>query len=267
MRLMFIGAHPDDGDGRVGGLAARYVEQGGAAMLVSVTNGNAGHQEMQPAELAARRKEEARRAGEVIGADYVVLDYDDGRLTPSLQAREELIGLIREFWPDLLVGLRPVDYHADHRAAGQLVVDASYLLTVPLVRPDVAALEQMPVIAYTHDRFTKPLPFQADVVVAVDEYAERKARMLACHESQMFEWLPYNGGYLDQVPDQESERWEWFLARCESRFAHTADLFRGELVERYGPGAGAEVGCAEAFEICEYGRRPDEALIERLFPA
>jgi len=266
MRLMFIGAHPDDGDGRVGGLAARYVERGGAAMLVSVTNGNAGHQQMRPAELAARRREEARRAGEVIGADYVVLDYDDGRLTPSLEAREELIGLIREFEPDLLLGLRPVDYHADHRAAGQLVVDASYLLTVPLVRPDVPALEGMPVIAYTYDRFTKPLPFQADVVVAVDEYSERRARMLACHESQMFEWLPFNGGYLDEVPENAAERWEWFRARCQVRFRAAADTFRARLIERYGADEGDGVHCAEVFEICEYGRRPDEDLIEKLFP-
>ena len=94
MKLMFVGAHPDDGDGRAGGLAARYVERGGEALFVSLTNGNAGHHEMQPAELARRRREEARRAGEVIGARYLVLDHDDARLTPTLEVREELIGLI-----------------------------------------------------------------------------------------------------------------------------------------------------------------------------
>jgi LmbE family N-acetylglucosaminyl deacetylase len=266
MRVMFIGAHPDDGESRMAGLATRYVERGGEAMLVSVSNGNAGHHEMQPGELARRRKEEARRAGEVIGADYIVLDNDDARLVPSIEIREELIGRIREFRPDLLLGLRPVDYHADHRAAGTLVMDASYLLTVPLVRPDVPIMERMPVICYTYDRFRKPLPFEADVAVAVDEYLEQKARMLACHESQVYEWLPFNAAVLEEVPDDGQARWEWFRARCEKRFSRTADLFREKLLERYGPERGREVLYAEVFEVCEYGRQPDPDEIEELFP-
>ena len=56
MNLMIIGAHPDDAEVRAGGLAARYVERGGRAMMVSVTNGNAGHHEMEPDALARRRK-------------------------------------------------------------------------------------------------------------------------------------------------------------------------------------------------------------------
>lgn len=264
MKLMFIGAHPDDGDGRVGGLAARYVERGGQAMLVSVTNGNAGHYEMAPDDLARRRKAEARRAGDVIGAEYVVLDHDDARLTPDVEIREELIGMIRQFRPDLLLGLRPFDYHADHRAAGQLVMDASYLLTVPLVRPDVPIMERMPVICYTYDRFQKPTPFQCDVAVAVDEYVEAKARMLACHESQFFEWLPFNAGRLDQVPQGEAERFQWLLERRSG--SYLADTYREKLIERYGPERGKEIRHAEVFEICEYGTRPDADLIEKLFP-
>ncbi|MHC4480497.1 MAG: PIG-L deacetylase family protein, partial [Planctomycetota bacterium] len=200
-------------------------------------------------------------------AEYVVLDHPDGRLTPHLEAREELIGLIRRFRPDLLLTVRPVDYHPDHRAAGQLVVDASYLLTVPLVRPDVPIMERMPVICYTYDQFRKPLPFEPDVVVSVDEHFEQKARMLACHESQFFEWLPYNGGYLDEVPTDEAARWQWHIERCGVRFRRPADAFRDQLVKRYGPRKGGEVSYAEAFELCEYGRQPDGALIERLFPA
>ncbi len=267
MKVMFIGAHPDDGESRMAGLAARYIERGGEAVLVSVSNGNAGHHQLQPDELARRRKEEARRAAEVIGGEYIVLDHDDARLTPSVEVREELIGLIREFRPDLLLGLRPVDYHADHRAAGTLVMDASYLLTVPLVRPDVPIMERMPVICYVYDRFQKPLPFQPDVAVAVDEYFEQKARMLACHESQVYEWIPFNGGMLDQVPEDEDKRWEWFRERCRQRFSRAADLFRDKLLERYGPERGREVQYAEAFEVCEYGRQPGPPELEELFPA
>jgi hypothetical protein len=45
-----------------------------------------------------------------------------------------------------------------------------------------------------------------------------------------------------------------------------AERFRQKLVEWYGPERAAKVSYAEAFEICEYGRRPDKAEIRRLFP-
>ena len=265
MKLMFISAHPDDGDPRAGGLAARYVERGGEAMFVSITNGNAGHHTMQPDELARTRKEESRRAGEVIGATYVVLDHDDARLEPTLEVREEIIGLIREFAPDLLLCLRPYEYHADHRAAGRLVADASYLLTVPLVRPDVPYLRRMPVICYTPDWLEQPFPFRPDAIVEVDAYFEQKVRMLACHESQVFEWLPFNGGYADEVPDSEERRMSWFRERCEERFGRTAREYRDRLIDRYGPERGNEIDYAEAFQVCPYGRQPGREEMEELF--
>jgi LmbE family N-acetylglucosaminyl deacetylase len=236
-------------------------------LLVSVTSGNAGHHEMAPDALARRRAEEAARAGAVIGARYLVLDHDDGRLVPDLEVREELIGLIRRFGPDLLLGPRPFDYHPDHRAVGRLMVDASYLLTVPLIRPDVPSMERMPVIAYTCDGFRKPAPFEPDVVIGIDDQFEKKARMLACHESQVYEWIPFNRRYVDSVPEGPEERWEWFRRRCRDRFGRTARRFRRLLVERYGQREGQRIQAAEAFEICEYGRRPDADLLERLFPA
>ncbi len=265
MKIMFVCAHPDD-EGRVTGLAARCVDGGGEALLVSCSNGNAGHQSMARDELARTRREEARRAGEAIGARYLVLDHADARLEATIEIREELIGLIREFHPDLLVGLRPLDYHPDHRAAGQLIVDASYLLTVPHVRPDVPVMRSMPVICQTYDRFTKPLPFHCDVAVGVDEYFDKKVASLACHESQMFEWLPYNGGYLDQVPTDAAERAEWFRGGCEGRFGRLADQFRDKLIERYGEEKGNAITYAEVFEICEYGRQPSAEEIDGLFP-
>ena len=69
------------------------------------------------------------------------------------------------FNPELVISHRPNDYHADHRAAGQLVQDASYLLTVPHECPDTPAMRFMPVIMYYEDRFVNP-PFRADLVIS-----------------------------------------------------------------------------------------------------
>src|SRR5690606_25337429 len=112
---------------------------------------------------------EARAAGAVIGAEYEVLDNPDGGLLPTLEARGQLIRLIRNFNPDLILTHRPIDYHPDHRYTSVLVQDAAYMITVPAVCPDTPHLERNPVILYLSDDFRKPAPFTADVVVDIGE--------------------------------------------------------------------------------------------------
>ncbi len=50
------------------------------------------------------------------------------------------------------------------------------------------------------------------------------------------------------------------------RFASVANNCREKLIDLYGEEAGNKVKYAEAFEICEYGRRPNKADILKLFP-
>ena len=45
-----------------------------------------------------------------------------------------------------------------------------------------------------------------------------------------------------------------------------AERYRDKLAEWYGKERAAQVHHAEAFEICEYGRRPDKKELRRLFP-
>src|SRR5262245_65182247 len=121
LRLLIVGAHPDDADYFAGGTAALYRAAGHIVKMVSLTNGNAGHQTLRGAALAERRRAEAAAAGAVIGATYDVLDHDDARLLPTLEARAQVIRLIRSFRPDLVLTHRPNDYHPDHRYTSQLV--------------------------------------------------------------------------------------------------------------------------------------------------
>jgi LmbE family N-acetylglucosaminyl deacetylase len=160
LRLLIIGAHPDDADYHAGGLAALYRNADHVVKMVSLTDGGAGHHTMRGAELVARRKKEAAAAGAVIGASYDVYDNPDGALLPTLEVRSQIIRLLRSFKPDLVLTHRPNDYHPDHRYTSMLVQDAAYMVTVPAVVPDVTHLERDPVIAYLPDRFEKPCPFQ-----------------------------------------------------------------------------------------------------------
>jgi N-acetylglucosamine malate deacetylase 1 len=265
LRLLIIGAHPDDADYGAGGLAALYRAAGHAVKMVSLTNGDAGHQTLRGADLARRRRAEAQAAGAVIGASYDVFDNHDGQLLPTLENRWQIIRLIRSFQPDLIVTHRPNDYHPDHRYTSQLVQDAAYMVTVPAVVPDTPHLARDPVICYMFDHFEKPGPFEPSVVVDVGDVLDKIVAMLNCHQSQFYEWLPFNGGYLDQVPNDEARRREWLAAQTKSRLLPRVDKFRGLVMRIYGPNRGAKVEYIEAFEACEYGAPLDDEARQRLF--
>src|ERR1700675_4204879 len=110
LRLLILGAHPDDADYSAGGLAALYRATGHDVLMVSLTNGDAGHHEMPGPALAVRRTAEANAAAAVIGAKYLLLNHHDGELLPTLENRREVIGLIRSYAPDLVLTHRPNDY-------------------------------------------------------------------------------------------------------------------------------------------------------------
>jgi len=266
LKILMFGAHPDDCDVKAGGLAALYADAVHRVRLVSLTNGDAGHYDQGGAPLAWRRRQEAREAGRVLGAEYIVLDHHDGELMPTLDLRAEVIGLIRAFQPDLVTCPRPWDYHPDHRATGEVVIDALYLCTVPNAVSHVPHLRQMPVAAYVMDGFQRPCPFQPNVAVGIDGVWERKVRALACHASQVFEWLPYNRITTEGVPTGDAERLAWIQEWYASRFAALADSYRPLLIERYGPELGSAIEHCEALEIAEYGRQPSADEMADLFP-
>ncbi|HIE96826.1 MAG TPA: PIG-L family deacetylase [Planctomycetes bacterium] len=265
-RLLILGAHPDDAEFHGGGLAAIYRQLDRPVKLVSVTDGAAGHHERSPAELIPLRRTEAAAAGAVIGATYETWDFPDGGLEPTLDVRHRIIREIREFRPDLVLTHRTCDYHPDHRSVGQCVQDASYMVTVPHVVPDVPALRKDPVVAYLPDLFTRPAPMRADVIVDVSEHMQSIAKMLACHRSQVFEWLAYEADILETVPDDESKKLAWVQSWAAGHIRLRANRLRDELVIRYGDVRGRELEFIEMFEISEYARQTDAESIRQLFP-
>jgi N-acetylglucosamine malate deacetylase 1 len=263
LHIIIIGAHPDDPD-EVGGTAYKWAQAGHDVLMVSLTNGDAGHQTMDSETLAKVRREEARRAGEVIGVKYITLDNHDGQLMPTYENRLQVIKLIREQKADIVIFPRPYDYHPDHRYTGQLVLDAAYMVTVPKILPEVPFLEKNPVFLYTYDEFIHPEPFKADVCVNIDDVIEKKIDMYHQHTSQMYEWLPFNRGALDQVPATEKERRIWLGKTWESR--SNAAPFRDILIEHYGKEIGSKIKFCEAFQDSGYGTRLTKENMKFYFP-
>jgi LmbE family N-acetylglucosaminyl deacetylase len=265
LRLLIIGAHPDDADYSAGGIAALYRAAGHVVKMVSMTNGAAGHHVTPGPELVRRRRTEAANAGQVIGATYEVFDNPDGGLLPTLEVRAVVIHLIRAFKPDLVLTHRPNDYHPDHRYTSQLVQDAAYMVTVPAVVPETPHLTRDPVIAYLPDDFQKPYPFSPTVAVDVGPVLDKIVDMLHCHQSQFYEWLAYNQGYHDRLPADEKGRKEFLASMTRKRLHDRAGRYRKLLVDLYGAERGNKVEYAEAFEGCEYGAPLDAAALVRLF--
>ena len=266
-RILIIGAHPDDCEYRCGGVAAMWRSQGDVVRFVSLTDGRSGHHEMAPDALVTRRRVEAATASDIIGAESLVLDIPDGHLEATLANRLKVIRVIREFKPDLVITNRPNDYHADHRYTAQLVQDASFLLVVPSIVPEVPALQQMPVITYFWDAFQKPSPFHADVAVGIDDFYEIKIRQLAAHESQFFEWLPWLDRKLEDIPSGSEERLNWLKVYFEWQHPLSiADDVRDALAIRYGEAGARSIHQAEAFELCEYGHQVTARELDAMFP-
>ena len=266
LRLLILGAHPDDAEYHSAGLASIYREQGHAVKMVSVTDGSAGHHEKSTQELAAVRRNEAAASAAVIGAESEVWGFPDGELVPTLEVRREIIREIRSFAPDLVLTHRTNDYHPDHRAVGQAVQDASFMVTVPRVVPDVPTLQKDPVVAYMPDLFTKPCPLAADVLIDVTDRLDTIVSMLACHRSQVFEWLPYLQGALDKVPRDEKQRFGWLRQWYAQAARPRADRYRQELIIAYGEERGSRIEFAEVYEISEYAASLNDTTRQRLFP-
>ena len=275
MKVLMIGAHQDDNEFRCGGLAHKLVKKGHEVKFLSMCNGCGGHHIMSPQETTAKRAKESEKVAELIGVTYDVwTDMDDCTLVADLETRRRLIRYIREFSPDLVVAHRPNDYHADHRASGQLVMDASYMLVVPHECPDSPAMREMPIIMYNEDNFRDP-DFRGDIVVDIDDEVETKLKIADINDSQVYEWLPYTE--LETVPETPEERFEWLKGMDLSkkytdkeimalprgwavRFAKTAARFRKELIKTYGKKRGKKIRFAEAYQVCEYGSPMTEEI-------
>ena len=263
LKIMMIGAHPDDCDIKSGGTAALFVKMGHEVKFLSVTNGDAGHMEQGGGILAKRRAAEAQEVAKRLGITYEVLDNHDGELTPTLPIRLEIIRKIRDWEADVVISHRSNDYHPDHRYTGILVQDAAFMVGVPNIASDAPPLAKNPVFLYYQDHFQKPNPFQPDIVIDITEVIDQKVYALDAHESQFYEWLPWINGYKGEIPKGQKERLAWLK---EQRTGKITPEMSSSLKKWYGDIDMDQIRHVEAFELCEYGSRPSEEEIRRLFP-
>ncbi len=194
MNILAIGAHPDDVENGCGGTLAKFAKQGHKVFTATATNGNVGSATLSKDEIAAVRKEEARRAAAHIGAEYICLDYNDEMFFEDEAVRLAFIDLVRYCKADLILTHNPKDYNPDHELTSKIITDIPVMIPVEKIKTKSPAHDVIPLVAYFEP--VHGLGFQPTEWVDISEEMEVKLAMMNEHKSQIT-WMQDN--YKDAV--------------------------------------------------------------------
>ena len=196
MRILAVGAHPDDIEIACSGTLAKCVARGDTVIVCHACSGNLGHVVIPPDELAVMRHAEAVKAGAMAGIEVLAGGFDDLDIYENnKEARDKMVDIIRYADPDLIITHAPDDYMPDHVSVSRLVFDAAFAATVPHYKEDGRAAKLVPI--YYMDTLAG-VGFNPTEYVDVTDYIDLKIKMLECHESQIV-WMREHDGI--DVPD------------------------------------------------------------------
>ena len=196
MNILAIGAHPDDIEQSCGGTLAKYAKQGHKIFTATATNGNIGSATLPKDEIAAIRKEEARRAAAIIGAEYICLDYNDEMFFEDIDARINFINLVRYCKADIILTHNPQDYNPDHELTSKIINDIAVMIPIAKIETKSKPYDKIPNIVYFEP--VHGLGFIPTEYVDITDVMETKMEMCLQHKSQIT-WMQDN--YKDGVGD------------------------------------------------------------------
>ncbi|MFO0960209.1 MAG: PIG-L family deacetylase [Isosphaeraceae bacterium] len=208
-RILAIHAHPDDVEFQCAGTLSLLKKRGCHITIATMTPGDCGSAEHSPEEIAAIRRSEAKAAADLLGADYLCLEFRDLAIFPDDDGRRRVVEAIRRVRPHLILTAPPVDYHDDHEATSQLVCGACFAAPAPNYKTKqwdpAPATDKIPYLYFVdalegNDREGKPTP--VDFWVDVTPEFPLKKKMLACHASQR-NWLLRQHGIDEYLDSQE----------------------------------------------------------------
>ena len=199
MNILAFGAHGDDLEEFCGGTLALYAQAGHHVVMCVVTDGR-GRPMGDPEQIVAIRRQESQASADIIGAEFVSLGVPDGALTVDQPTRHKFVETIRAAAPDVIITHPPDDYHPDHNATSQLVLDAAqvarttnYPSTLPPVR------NPMPVAFMDSEWGINFLP---EEYVDISATWEVKVKMLLQHRSQHMPGPRYDPDFVMPPAEQ-----------------------------------------------------------------
>ncbi len=187
MRILAIGAHPDDIEIACAGTLAKCVKRGDEVFVCHLSSGNLGHVVIPAEELIPMRAAEAKKAGSLAGITVLWGGFHDlDMYTESKEARDKVVEIIKQVNPDVIITHDPDDYMPDHTACSKLVFDASFTATLPNYKTKAPNAAKMAVIYYMDT--LAGVNFNPTEYVDITDEIDLKIKMLNCHESQIV-WM------------------------------------------------------------------------------
>lgn len=126
LHVLALGAHAADQELSAGMILAKYANAGHRVTILSLTPGERGHPTLSAADYAAQKVDEARRCAAILGAESLVLGYQDAELPLTEAVKFEVCDLIRQLKPDILITHWENSIHKDHRYCHQIAQDARF---------------------------------------------------------------------------------------------------------------------------------------------
>jgi LmbE family N-acetylglucosaminyl deacetylase len=192
MKVLAVGAHPDDLEILCGGTLARFVNEGHEVVMCHATLGDRGSYVHTSDEIAAIRSRESKRAAEICGAAETTLGLHDGEVNAAdPEQRRLVVDLVRDARPDLIITHYPHDYMSDHNEVSKLVFDCSFHATLPLFETGKPHHDAVTPIYYMET--IMGVGFQPTEYVDVTDVIDTKRAMLEAHETQLT-WLRNHDG-------------------------------------------------------------------------
>lgn len=221
MRILAVGAHPDDLEILCAGTLARYVALGHVVIMAHACRGDKGHGEIPHPEVGQVRDREAQAAAAVIGAEAMSLGFLDLELYVTAEALPRFVDMIRITKPDLIITHHPDDYHGDHNAVTKLVLDASFAATVPYYVTSHPAHPVTPPI-YFMDTLAA-IDFTPTEYVDITETLPLKKQAMAQHTSQIA-WIKEH--HTTDIPNLIETIARFRGLQCGCTFAEGFQSFR-----------------------------------------
>ena len=186
MRILAVGAHPDDIEILCAGTLLRYRRLGHDVIMAIATNGDQGHISIMPKELAVIRQKEAEQSAAILGAELIWMGYHDQFMNPDESTRLAFVEMVRKAAPDIVITHDPQDYARDHRIVSELMFAATFMASVPHLETGSAPTKKVPPLYYMDS--VGGSNFLPTEYVDISAEMKDKLAMLNCHQSQLT-WL------------------------------------------------------------------------------
>jgi N-acetylglucosamine malate deacetylase 1 len=203
MRVLAIGAHPDDLELLCAGTLAAFRKRGDEVIMCHACDGNKGSLEYSSEEIAKIRRQEAIESSKIIDAESVWGGFIDGEVVLDLASRILVIDVIRRSNPDLIITHSPNDYHSDHVNVSKLVFEATYLASVKLWKTNYPNTNKVAVLYYMDT--LAGVNFVPEEYVDISNTIEDKIKMMLKMKSQL--------GWLKEMHNTNAEEFIRTVAR------------------------------------------------------